>query len=393
MKTENNTITPHQLYEIPIEEPSQYSTNENNFQSNDLTIENKKLENSNSATLLYHGNIKESKTEIKEPNKENTNSFNISHKSHIYEIFEKEQDNVNFIKTLLKLKQKTKKKTNYNIQIALYEKEYGSEPISNKGNDNDNFKNQAIYHNIPIAQTFSQKKKNVKKPKSSSLDLHNRFLFDKSRNYNLISHNSNNSPKNYNLQYNNEKNSKNEKKYSLKPKHPRSSKVSSINLTPNSNGKANHIIIDTIKASSPVKIIDIKKIPISERKNKFNSQPKNVKSYQINIQTKKHFKSKRESSVPITIINLFDDNLETKKIDKKNKKNEKILQTLKNSQSQKNSNKSSLIINEKKRANSIANKKEIKYTFTKRTKIKSNTVNPTSFSDTNLRLSNSKNQK
>ena len=129
----------------------------------------------------------ESKTEIKEPNKENTNSFNISHKSHIYEIFEKEQDNVNFIKTLLKLKQKTKKKTNYNIQIALYEKEYGSEPISNKGNDNDNLKNQAIYHNIPIAQTFSQKKKNVKKPKSSSLDLHNRFLFDKSRNYNLIS--------------------------------------------------------------------------------------------------------------------------------------------------------------------------------------------------------------
>ena len=152
-------------------------------------------------------------------------------------------------------------------------------------------------------------------------------MFDKSRNYNLISHNSNNSPKKYNLQYNNEKNSKNEKKYSLKPKHPRSSNVSSINLTPNSNGKPNHKIIETIKASSPVKIIDIKKVPISERKNKFNSKPKNIKSYQLSIQTKKHFKPKRESSVPITIINLFDDNLDTKKIDKKN---EKILQTLKN---------------------------------------------------------------
>ena len=66
---ENNTITPHQLYEIPIEEPSQYSTNENNIQSNDLTIENKILENSNSANLLFHVNIKESKTEIKKNEK------------------------------------------------------------------------------------------------------------------------------------------------------------------------------------------------------------------------------------------------------------------------------------------------------------------------------------
>lgn len=395
MKAENNTISPYQLYEIPVEEPSEYTRKENNIQSNALTIENKILENSNSSNLLYHESTKESKNEIKDTNKENTNSFNICHKNYIYERFEKEQENVDFIKTLLKLKQKTRRKTNYNIQIALYEKEYASEPISNKGNDNDNFKNQAIYHNIPIAKNFSQKKNNVKKPKSSSLDLHNRFLFDKSRNYNLNSQKSNNSPQNNNLQYNNnEKNSKTEKKYSFKPKHPRSSKVSSINLKPNSNIKANHTIIETVKVSSPVKIIDIKKVPISERKNKFNSTSKNIKPYHTNTQTRKHYKSKRDSSVPITIINLFDNDLETPKNEKKIQKNIKNSQILKNSQIQNNSNKSSLIINEKKRSNSIAYKKEIKYSFTKRTKIKSSTITQTSsFTDSNLRLANSKNEK
>ena len=212
-------------------------------------------------------------------NSNSANSVNMKQQTDlnpIYERFKKEQDNVDFIKTLLKLKQKNNK-TNYNFQIALYEKEPTTSPLLH--DDENDLHSQAIYHNIPMAKTY-KRDTNKKKTKSTSLDTN--LKIDKSRNTNIKVHKTNSK-------------AKHEKKFSLQPKVKKPSQICTVRLSSPS---------PTMRIQSPMKLNEIKKAYNTERKNIFGN--KAIISFHNNGQKK--FRSKRESSVPVTVINLFSEN-------------------------------------------------------------------------------------
>lgn len=260
-------------------------------------------------------------------NSNSANSFNMKPQSDlnpIYERFKKEQDNVDFIKTLLKLKQKNNK-TNYNFQIALYEKEPTTSPLLH--DDENDLHSQAIYHNIPMAKTYNKQNINKKKTKSTSLDTN--LIKDKSRNTNIKVHKTNSKVKH-------------EKKFSLQPKQKKTSQICTVRLSSPS---------PKMKIQSPIKLNEIKKAYNTERKNIFGN--KAIISFHNNNGQKK-FRSKRESSVPVTVINLFSENDIVVKTTQKNIKSNREIKNSKSSSK-----------------NSISNTNKNIYTFRKKTPVSS----------------------
>ena len=99
-------------------------------------------------------------------------STSIQHKEKIYERLEKEQDTADFIKTLLKLKQK---KIN---NLTINSNDTPNSLTPHNANNLSVSHRKAIYINCPLAKTFSHDK--LKAPKSYTNSAHKRGSSHKS---------------------------------------------------------------------------------------------------------------------------------------------------------------------------------------------------------------------
>ena len=260
-------------------------------------------------------------------------STSIQHKEKIYERLEKEQDTADFIKTLLKLKQK---KIN---NLTINSNDTPNSLTPHNVNNLSVSHRKAIYINCPLAKTFSHDK--LKAPKSYTNSAHKRGSSHKVTpilNNNVINTNSTNhimlSKQNIVSRNTNTLNTMDYYRNSLSNVSQGKVKVKVLNQF--KQGKVNKVNINNKDTNKQVSLINVNQCPNNNgkrvhKKDKFILKPKRPQSsFKQNSQTITVTTSNKHSlnnhcndiryantaentkminrkgiNVPVTVINLF----------------------------------------------------------------------------------------